>query len=867
MNRRFWTTWPFLCLLAYLFLLAIVAPRTWWHRGGGKRADGDFRASSSRWTSTLPDNSAHATASSDTTELTRISDAALLTEDSAARPSDGEALGEVPEPQDSSSPSALTSAPAEPDMAQVSPAASQPSLPREPLPEPALTIASEPAPIVEPKAEPKAEPTIKHLPTLSDVAAVPSELPPEEEAPETVWPKPQSLLDRVDELAWDCETGLWAREVNAQIRKLGLAVAARSDEALPIIGRLNELTREADGLAQSLERNGNPLASTLRRTQHALGRRLDIWRRVMLSGGPGCGSRPKLDQQRLSTAVNQIDAILGNAEAGMPWREYLQLAALEQLAQQSAAEEQDDARQVARTVLKRLTRTQVSAEQRRFLAKPPMISLTATLREWLEGTVDLVGVLRHVEWVERDGLSSDGRLLAEDCKSLAGSPVPEHRGLGNRLMLHYRNANVRVAVTEDILNRLIPEREPQFQYVNDEVNGRPVQGQSVTSTNVGVKLIPDPGRLRLALEIKGLVSALTSSQAGPATFYNDSESTYTARKELELTTQGISLAPADVEVYNDLQLQAVKTDLDPIPLIGSLVKGVARNQHEQSRPSMSREVERKVATRAKLQIDSEADARLGRASQRLRSRFIEPFAAMSLGPTMISAQTTESRMTMRLRFGSDDQLGAWTPRPQAPADSLLSIQMHESVLNNLFEQLELDGGTFTVAELRQRVAERFNRPEMLKAESPNDDVVIRFAPKNAARIQCRDGRLMVTLSIASLSRSPHRWKNFQVRAFYRPQLNGHTAELVRDGVVRLTGERLNTGAQIALRGIFSKTFSKDGSWQLTPQVVLDNPRMKQMGITQVVVEDGWIGLAFGPARRLASDPVVARRSEAETETE
>lgn len=716
------------------------------------------------------------------------------------------------------------------------------------------------------EAKPEVETPVKLLPALSDVAEAPATPVQVDEVPDSVWPKPLALLDRLEDLAWECETGPWVREVGLQVRRLASAVAASSDEALMIIDRLNELARQVDPLVSTLERDGHPLGGELRRAQHALGRRLDVWRRVMLAGGPNCGRRPRLDTERLANHLTEIDSLLGTSAAGKPWREYLELASLEQIAKQPSLQDDDSARQVARTVIKRLSLTQLSPEQRRFLSRGPMVGLAATLREWLEGTVDLVAVLRHVEQVERDSLASDGRLLAEDCRALTSSPVAQHRSLGQRLELHYRNANVRVAITEDILDRLIPEREPQVQYVNDEVNGRPVQGQSITSTRVGVRLIPDPSRLRLALEINGLVSSLTASQAGPATFYNDSESTYTASKEIELTTQGLLLAPADVAVDNDIQLRSLKTDFDPIPVIGSIVKGVARNQHEQSRPSMSREVERKVATRAKQQIDGEADQRLGRLNQRLHSRFFEPLAAMSLGPTMVSAQTTETRMTMRLRFAADGQLGGWTPRPQALAGSLASIQMHETALNNVLEQLELDGGTFTIAEIRKRLAERFNRPEMLQAESPNDDVVIRFAAKDAARVQCRDGQLMVTLSIASLSRAPHRWKNFQVRAFYRPEINGRSAQLVREGVVRLTGQRLNTSAQIALRGIFSKTFSKDRPWDLAPQVVMNHQRMTHLGITQVVLEDGWFAVALGPARS-GPQPVMATRNVEETDTE
>jgi len=859
MSRRFWTTWPLLCLLACLFVLSVKAPRGWQRLATEVPTADDGPKATESTPQAIPSFDLHP---SEEGEFgTSFDESDLLTGSVGRHSRASNSLDEAGSPLEE------ISCPADAEVAVSSPPQIAP-LPQAETAEPPLT--AEPLLTLELPALVEPEPENKPVAVESETAQTPEpEAEPavevREEVPETIWPKPEALLGRLDELAWDCETGAWARDVALLVRKLARAVADDSDEALMIVAHLNEMAREADPLVAELDREANPLAGKLRRAQHAMGRRLDVWRRVILAGGPSRNPPRPIDAKRLAAAVKEIDAILGASDAGKPWREYFQLPVLGWIAENPDCDA-DAARRLAATVLRRLTRSRLSADQREFLERKPMIQLAATLRAWLEGPMDLVAVLRHVERVEQEGLASDAQLLADDCRRLLASPEAELRGLGERLDLHYRNANLRAAVTEELINRMMPEREPEFRYVNEEIGGRPVHGRSVTSSEVAVKLIPDERRLRMALEVEGLVSSLTAATAGPATFYNDSSSTYAARKEIELTTGGIFLQPASVEVYSDLQLRDLTTDLDVIPLVGPLIKGIARSQHEQSRPTMNREVERKVAVRAKQQVDSEADARLSKVSQRLRTGLVEPLAALALGPTMVSAQTTDVRMTARLRLGGDDQIGGWTPRPAAPSDSLISFQVHESALNNLLERLGLDDGTFTLAEVRQRVAQRLRRPEMLKVQTENDDVKIRFAATDAARVQCRDGSVCVILSIASLSRSPHRWKDFQVRAYYRPEIRGTSAELVRDGVIRLSGERLNTGAQIALRAIFSKTFSKENTWGLRPEQFAGNPRMAHVGVTQCVIDDGWIGLAYGPTRGEGRPPVIARRAD-DTDTE
>ena len=44
---------------------------------------------------------------------------------------------------------------------------------------------------------------------------------------------------------------------------------------------------------------------------------------------------------------------------------------------------------------------------------------------------------------------------------------------------------------------------------------------------------------------------------------------------------------------------------------------------------------------------------------------------------------------------------------------------------------------------------------------------------------------MLSLSVARLGKGTRQWKDFQVRVAYRPEVNGRSAELVRDGVERL----------------------------------------------------------------------------------
>jgi hypothetical protein len=222
---------------------------------------------------------------------------------------------------------------------------------------------------------------------------------------------------------------------------------------------------------------------------------------------------------------------------------------------------------------------------------------------------------------------------------------------------------------------------------------------------------------------------------------------------------------------------------------------------------------------------------------------------------MIAGETTEQRFVMQLRLAGEDQLGAHTPRPNANDDSLASVQVHESAINNGIQRLLLNGRTFTLPELSQYVATRLNRPAPWETDPDQEDVKITFADTDAIVVRCQNNRVAITLSIARLSKGPRKYKNFQVRAFYRPEVNGRSAQLVRDGAIQLPAH-MSIGQQLVLRGVFSHTFSKDRPFELVPEQILKEPKLSDAAITQFVIDDGWVGISLGPK---SSSITTARR--------
>ena len=682
------------------------------------------------------------------------------------------------------------------------------------------------------------------------------------ELAEKNWYQPSSLLDTLEELTNIKAASAWAKEAKSLVMQLGPALARDSREAAGITDRLAVLLQKMPALtdqlaaaAQKARLNSQKIEQwntirKLRKAGYALERRLDIWRAAAQLGSRRLENPEGVtgDPGRLSLCLASVEAVIPGTSEGQRWRDYLLLDAIERSAARQSEQEAEKQRQIAQWIIQRIDETPMSNRQRQFVNQPQVLALRTELRRWAADPVSAADVLKTVERYEQSGLSSDARLLARELQSLAVSPDAARRELARRVDAYYRNANLRVAISEKMLNRLIPAPNMEYAPVRDTVLGVPVRGQSLTKSDLAIRLIPDPDHARFALEVTGEVAATTSSTSGPATFYNDSEAVYAAQKQVEINEKGFRLLPAEVDVRHQSRLRDVSTDFDGIPLFGFFARKVAQTQHDLYRDSANGEARQKVADKARERIDNEALDQFTKMVDKLNQNMFGPLVNLSLEPTIIDAQTTAERLTMRLRVAGEDQMGSHTPRPQAPADCLASFQIHESMINNALARLQLDGNTFTLKQLSERFSQRLQRPNVWQVNPEHEDVKITFAEKDAIMVRCRDGQVVLAISVAELSKAPRQWNNFQVNILFKPEINGRSAELARDGGIQLAQVG---GMNIALRGVFSKAFPSSLRVNLMPERFLNDANLKDLNVTQFTIDDGWIGVAIGEKVREA----------------
>jgi hypothetical protein len=679
---------------------------------------------------------------------------------------------------------------------------------------------------------------------------LPAVAPESAPAATAVWDTPVELLVRLDKLSERLEAASWAAWSRTLIERL---VAAAPVDRLALLSQLRVAVGDAESLAAGA--SDADLAAEWRCASYALSRRLGLWEaadsREALAARAAAGVG---DRQRLEVCLRRVETLVASSDYAAAWRSFLEVDALRELAARERRADED--RELAERILSDLRRDDLTARQRAFLSAGPMAELTAALEPWAASAPQADDLVALVERYETSRMPSDARQVALAQQQLAWSDRPEDRQALDHLERYYRNCNIRVAVSADLLNRLVPQRDPQRDPVRTTILNVPVRGRSTTRTLTRVRLVPDPARLRFLLETTGNVDANTSSSTGPVTLFNRSRAEFIATTPVTIHRHGLSAEPTEIGVESNSRLRGIKTDLDAVPIVGGLLQEYVRKRHAESAPEAERESEWQIQYRARDQVQTVTTEAVAKLNQQLDERVLLPLRNLDLEPSMLLGETTESRLVIRTRLASDEQLAAHTPRPMAPADSLLSAQIHESAVNNVLERLALDGRTFTLPELIGHISRTFNVQNIaLPAKAP-EDLSISFADRDSVTVTLRDGRLELQLAIAELAADGHAWQDFVVRVAYRAEQNGAFFDLVRDGTVQLAADNLGGGSQLALRGVFSRIFPKDGTFTPFAGLIASEPRLADVAVSQFVLRDGWLGVALSPRHDLPQATVA-----------
>lgn len=666
------------------------------------------------------------------------------------------------------------------------------------------------------------------------------------------WPAAPALVESLDRLleestSSDMALQQWHAAVTEQLMGLWGLDSLSSEDSLGYLQQLDTLVNDGELLAETIE--DRDTAYKLRSTLYALQRRVAIWQAVWQAL-----QRPDVYLVDLNTAsvsasqilstVNEVKELLAKTGDVDNWSKYLLLDEIEAMLQTDSSDAKVTG-PVSRKFLSRITWQRLTPEQLEFMYREPIAKLREQLYPWAQQPVNYRRMLVELELLEEDPINRCRATLADSLQSLRFSPQPELVTIAQTMNDYYRNANLRVAISKDFVQRMLPQKDWESRPVRQNILGANTRGTSQVLTKLTLDFIPSNSAWQVDLGVNGLIKAQTKSTKGPATLYNKQNTEVTTHRSLRLDTQELNIEKGTAQVKMNDRLQGFETSLDSLPVVNQFFRAIVAQQVEQQRGVAQQLAKKIVQNQVDKEFDKTLEDQLSQAEDRLVERVLEPLHRLQLNPLVVDLQTTEERLLIRYRVAAQTQLASHTPRPRAPADSEISIQLHQSALNNTVAQLGLGDRLWPLRELCERMANAFGGNGLSVGDDIPENVTIRFAPYRPISVEFDRGKVWITLRIAELHQQDGiHLERFIVRTSYIADVSGLQAGLSHNGPISIDGYRLGIRERVPIRLIFSKVFSKNASIPLLTPKIAEDPRVQGLAVSQLEFRDGWLALAL-----------------------
>ena len=677
------------------------------------------------------------------------------------------------------------------------------------------------------------------------------------------WPAPSSLLEQLDHFqGTPAET--WATTTTDLLESMsGLSLESpiASAELQTVQTRIAQLRRQSQlalQVAAALQQNralqqsgaAAKLINRVYQIRYGLDRRIAVWStlpNMAAAAADSVASEPGSTQSVFSQASHGRIRFQALDDE---WTEYLLLDDLKGEFN-SLNPDSDRQRNVARKTLSRLYSPVLKPEQREYVQQVFDPQLISILRQSASEPVNIDDFLNRIEQHEQHPTGATEFRLNDLYQDLVWSEDSRDQEAGDAIHQHYRNANVRLAVSGELLNRMVPEIPATREPVSDRIMGAAVSGQSYISNRLQVQLIPDPNQVQLRLQTAGTIRSNTVARRDGFAIQNHGLARFQVFQRLVFGRDGIDSSETPVAYSTaDQKVVGMRSKLDGVPLFGRLARKIATQKIEEQAPRAKKMVRNKVERQASERMQEQVEKELRQMRGSLHHNVLQPLLALDLEPEPVQMSTTADKVIMRYRLAGRDQMAASSARPAAVAGSLCNCQVHESVMNNTIMRMGLHGQTFTANELREHFREMLASNAVTATDQKEDlpEAEFEFAPLDPIRVRLNDQKVTVELNLASMQvGSGKKWKRLRVKTSYVPRVENGTVVLAQsDEGIRLKGKRLRFSDQVALRTVFEVMFKSEYRVNVLSEKIQQTVG-NALSISQLVLADGWVGVSIADA--------------------
>ena len=408
--------------------------------------------------------------------------------------------------------------------------------------------------------------------------------------------------------------------------------------------------------------------------------------------------------------------------------------------------------------------------------------------------------------------------------------------------------SVNESLLSSAVNRIVDRTAP----VNEVVLGTPVRGTGHTSGMVLLDFLPSSQRAVAQLSFQATNLANTRSTKGPVTVCSEGVTELSAQKRIYIDDERVWADPtiASASTRTRMTGMGIRSRFGK-----NFIRRVASKKVSQMKPKIEAISERRAQERVRREFEAETAEAISKASRDYEYKFRQPLKARGWYPELLRMSSTNEKLKVVGRKALRDQIAAFTDPPKVDDDAILSVRIHETLVNNASE-ITLAGRTITQEFVEEQLKERDGElPDSLTSDPNQPPWSITFAKKKPVEINANDGSFKLTIRGSRYTSGDRSFPAMDISVAYKIDAAGASIRLVREGDVQIYppgfvpgGDKKLSVSETSLRRILQKRFGKVfkevvdiESLELPDQLAAAGPLpMEQLEARK----DGWMAVGW-----------------------
>ena len=567
-------------------------------------------------------------------------------------------------------------------------------------------------------------------------------------------------------------------------------------------------------------------------------------------------------EKKLQAAIRDFRRDMSIVQGGRPWLSWAKIDSLASFSPTNA-----DSIAAVNSVKARIEkREEYGPEIQKFLSRETFLELEDALAGIQTATApveskdltelrEMLGkFLETIDDYDDDPTPELAKSLREQFDAIRLSAPDGGTAISDAFAGHFLNYNLRVAVSEGFLNRMVSEARNQSSRINTVMGGARVVGNQTSDASLSVDVVGSNRNAEFDLVLNGVVRTSSTAYASQASVQTSGYHTFLARKPVFFDGQQFTTQPAEISVRANNRPVGISTQYS-----GTLFEGMANrrawSEASARMGSANAQTAANIRQEVASELNQEVDNRFTKASLDLQKRLYGPLREYGLYPNVMRHTSSNTELRIWTRLSDDDEIAGSRPVPgiAAPEKGLVAY-IHESLLSNSTNRLGLgteDKMQMTDGELRALLQERLSRIldreiDLGMSEDDGEPATFVFDQADPIRFKVAGGEVVITMR-AGLNRGNEVIPTQMITVPLMPSVEGDKIVLKRGNVAVRPVERVSSPAeQIARANVMRQKIQSaipekeyDAGFEFKQE-----QKSVKLKVTSITAENGWLAVTI-----------------------